>query len=88
MDTLELFSGTKSFSKVAAALGHSTYTIDLNPKFAPDLVKDVLELEVSDLPYAPAIVWASPPCTTFSVASISTHWRGGEVCVYPTNARG
>jgi len=28
-------------------------------------------------------VWASPPCTTFSVASISTHWTGGHRAYEP-----
>lgn len=27
------------------------------------------------------VVWASPPCECFSVASISTHWTGGD-CAY------
>ena len=28
-------------------------------------------------------VWASPPCTAFSVASISTHWTGGRQAYIP-----
>lgn len=28
--------------------------------------------------FKPYILWASPPCTTFSVASIGTHWTGGK----------
>lgn len=83
MKTLELFSGTKSFSKVAKSLGHKIFTIDNNPSLAPDLIKDIEDLRVDDLPYRPDIVWASPPCTAFSVASIGTHWTGGKGAYVP-----
>jgi hypothetical protein len=35
------------------------------------------------VPFNPDIIWASPPCTTFSVASISTHWKGGKEAYVP-----
>ena len=74
MKTLELFCGTKSFSKVMEKAGHSTYTVDNDPSFQPDECLDVLD-------FAPKekydVLWASPPCETFSVASIGTHWAGG-----------
>jgi hypothetical protein len=81
MKTLELFSGTKSFSKVAKEFGHSTFTIDKDPKLEPDRVMDIL-----DMNYFPGnfdIVWASPPCTAFSVASIGHHWTGGKGAYIP-----
>ena len=81
MKVLELFSGTESFSKVARARGHETFTIDLDEKFHPSLVADVGKLQVDDLPEAwrhPDIVWASPPCNCFSVASIWHHWCEGK----------
>ncbi len=77
MKVLELFSGTESFSKVARARGHKTFTIDMNRSFNPDLCKDILEVVPKDIPFQPDIIWASPPCTCFSVASISTYWTGG-----------
>lgn len=76
MKVLELFSGTESFSKVAREKGHETFTVDNNPKFKPDLVKDILDLSIKDIPLKPDIIWASPPCTCFSVASISSSWCG------------
>lgn len=76
MKVLELFSGTESFSKVARERGHQTFTIDNDPQFNPDLCKDIMNLKVEDIPFKPDIIWASPPCQTFSVASISTHWKG------------
>jgi site-specific DNA-cytosine methylase len=33
--------------------------------------------------FKPDVIWASPPCTTFSVASISTHWKGGKNAYIP-----
>jgi len=50
MKILELFSGTESFSKVAKARGHRVFTIDNNPKFEPDLCKDILDVTIEDIP--------------------------------------
>lgn len=75
MKTIELFSGTKSFSKVAHRYGHKTFTIDNDEKLEPDFVSDIFD--VKSLPPCD-ILWASPPCTTFSVASISHYWFEGR----------
>lgn len=86
MKILELFSGRESFSKVARELGHETFTIDIDEQFNPDLCIDILNFDVSMLPEKfqhPDFIWASPPCTTFSVASISTHWKGGKNAYIP-----
>jgi len=81
MNTLELFSGTKSFSKVAAERGHKTLAVDSNPSLGPDVVADVLKWN----PPAEKIevLWASPPCTAFSVASIGANWTGGRGAYVP-----
>lgn len=86
MRTIELFCGTKSFSKVMAARGHDTFTVDIEPSFRPDLVADLTRQDVV-APYVPDIIWASPPCTTFSVASIGTHWTGGKRAYVPRTER-
>lgn len=75
MKTVELFCGTKSFSKVAAGLGHETFTVDNDERHAPDLCINILALEPEELPCRPDILWASPPCEAFSVASIGHHWN-------------
>ena len=77
---LELFCGTKSFSNAAEELGYKTFTVDWDSEFNPDLSFDITELKIEMIPEEfqnPDIIWASPPCTCFSVASIGTHWGGG-----------
>ncbi len=56
--------------------GHQTLTVDLEEIHNPDLCKSVLDLRDDELPQAD-ILWASPPCTAFSVASIGANWTGG-----------
>lgn len=75
MTTLKLYCGTKSFSKVMAANGHATFTVDNDPRFDADLTADVLTLDPAGLPQAPDILWASPPCQGFSVAVIGRNWN-------------
>lgn len=77
MKVLELFAGTASFSNVATKRGHVTFTTDNNPDFNSSLTDDVMELGKLSFPFDFEIVWASPPCETFSVASIGHHWAGG-----------
>ena len=75
MNTLELFAGSRSFSKVAEELGHRVYTTDNQDFENIDQVCDIFDFDVNKLPYAPDMVWTSPPCTSFSVASIGHHWN-------------
>ena len=86
MRVLELFAGSRSFSKVAEKLGHQVYTTDIEPFDKIDQVCDMFEFDIDkmlDEFGSPDIIWASPPCTTFSVASISTHWTGGKRAYIP-----
>jgi site-specific DNA-cytosine methylase len=76
MQTVELFCGTKSFSKVAEKLGHKTFTVDNNSQHNPDYLIDIMDLKRSMLPLKVDVLWASPPCTCFSVASIGSSWIG------------
>ena len=74
MNTVELFSGTQSFSKVCKEHGHITYCIDNNKEFRNDYTTNILELKTLSFRGEIDILWASPPCTAFSVASIGKHW--------------
>lgn len=75
MKTVELFCGTKSFSTVAEKLGHETFTIDNDSSFNPDYR---CEIQCLDRIGIYDILWASPPCEGFSVASIGANWTGGK----------
>jgi len=72
MRAIELFCGTKSFSKVANELGIETVTIDFDKKFNPDICADIFSIK--ELPQSD-IIWASPPCEKFSVASMGKYWN-------------
>jgi len=79
MNTIEIFSGKRSYSNVAKKLGHKTFTIDNNKDLEPDQCVDFLQLPIIDFINEKwDSAWFSPPCTGFSVASISTHWTGGH----------
>jgi len=73
MRTLELFCGTKSFSKVSEKLGNEVVTLDNSVKFNPTILQDILDMPDDYFDYFD-IVWASPPCTAFSVAAIGKNW--------------
>lgn len=79
MKVLELFCGTKSISKEFEKAGHETYTVDWNPEFNPTLQADISTLTkeiILDLCGGyPDVIWASPDCTSYSVAAISHHRR-------------
>lgn len=83
LQTIEVFAGTRSFSKVARELGHQTFTTDYEEIDGQDLVADIKELGAKDFPYQPDILWASPPCEGFSVASIGHNWTGGHRAYIP-----
>lgn len=76
MNILELFSGTKSFSALAEERGHRTFTVDIDPKYDPDLVADIEFLKVYEIPKRHYhFIWISPDCSTFSVAGFQAHKR-------------
>ena len=75
MNVLELFAGSRSFSKVAEELGFQTFTSDIKSFEKIDYVTNIFEFDVNKVPFKPDVIWASPPCTYFSVASIGKHWN-------------
>jgi site-specific DNA-cytosine methylase len=77
MKILELFAGSRSIGKAAAELGMESFSSDIEQFGGIDYVTDILAFDPERLPWVPDIIWASPPCTGFSVASISHHWTGG-----------
>lgn len=81
MKILELFAGTASFSN--ASVGHTIFTSDFDPQFNTDYCVDIMKFDTSKVPFQPDIIWASPPCETFSVASLGHHWTGGVGAYIP-----
>ena len=72
---LELFAGSRSIGKAAESLGYKVYSSDLNEFEGIDYPIDILDFDTNKIPFKPDIIWASPPCTYFSVASIGKHWN-------------
>ena len=75
---LELFAGTRSISKAFEKHGWGTYSIEWNKNFQNiNLYEDINNVSTKDIIKlcggVPDVIWASPDCTTYSVAGISHH---------------
>jgi site-specific DNA-cytosine methylase len=71
LKVLELFKGTGSVTKALHKLKmNSIVTLDVDPKFEPDICVDVLKWNYKrDFPEKYFdVIWASPPCTEYSRA--------------------
>lgn len=71
---LELFAGTKSIGKAANELGYNVFSSDIGEQFNTDYTTDLLLFDYNKVPFQPDVIWASPPCTSFSIASMNYHW--------------
>tara|TARA_R100000951_G_scaffold116802_1_gene131215 strand:+ start:7364 stop:8119 length:756 start_codon:yes stop_codon:yes gene_type:complete len=87
MKILELFSGSRSIGKVAEEKGHEVFSVDNTDYPNTNWVGDILdwdyrlnEMNVGELDklWIPDVIWASPPCTDFSVACIGKKWVSGH----------
>jgi site-specific DNA-cytosine methylase len=70
---VELFAGSRSVGNVAEAKGMNVFSVDWQKFDKIDLAIDIEELQTKDIPFVPDMVWASPDCTTYSIAACSTH---------------
>lgn len=77
LKVLDLFAGLGGWSKAFADRGHKVTTVDINPIFKPTILRNVLELTPKHLEGYDVIL-ASPPCESFSIASVSHHWKNGK----------
>ena len=75
MNVLELFAGSRSIGNICDKLGHNVFSSDINAFDKIDYVTDINTFDVLKVPFIPNFIWASPPCTYFSVASIGKHWN-------------
>ena len=79
MKVLELFAGTRSIGKAFEAKGHEVFSVEWDRDFEDinlyeDVSKVTAEQILQDFGH-PDVIWASPDCSTFSVAAISRHRR-------------
>jgi len=86
MLVFDFFAGTGSSTKAFAEAGHTVITFEYDASFNTTETIDIMDLEATELlrKYGkPDFIWASPPCTAFSVASIGHHWTGGKGAYIP-----
>ena len=76
----DFFSGTGSSTQAFKDAGHTVITFELDEQFEATEHVNIFDLTANQLieRYGrPDFIWASPPCTAFSVASMGHHWGGG-----------
>ena len=81
----DFFSGTNSATQPFIDAGHTVISFEIDGNFVATEHVNVLSLTAPKLveKYGrPDFIWASPPCTVFSVASMAHHWANDER--YPT----
>ena len=82
MKLLELFAGTRSIGKAFEEKGHEVFSVEWDRSFENiDLYKDIYELsakEILDKFGKPDVIWASPDCSSYSIAAISHHRKREE----------
>jgi hypothetical protein len=83
MKLLELFAGSRSIGKVGELLGFDVFSSDITPFNGINYAVDILDFNPKTVPFIPDIIWASPPCTGFSVAALGHHWTGGKGAYIP-----
>ena len=70
---LELFAGSRSVGKVGEELGMNVFSVDWQMFEGINLAIDIGKMKKEYVPFVPDVVWASPDCTTYSIAACSTH---------------
>lgn len=83
MQILELFAGTRSIGKEFEKQGHKVISVEWNKDFENiDEQRDINTLTSEYLLKKYGyfdVIWASPDCTTYSIAAISHHRTKSEI---------
>ena len=79
MKILELFAGTRSIGKAFEESGHEVYSVEWDKSFQNiNLYADIGKLSSEEILLKfgkPDVIWASPDCSSYSIAAISHHRR-------------
>lgn len=79
MKVLELFAGTRSIGKAFERRGHEVFSIEWDKKFENiDLYADIGKVTAQEILEKfghPDVIWASPDCSSYSIAGIWNHRR-------------
>lgn len=87
LKVLELFAGSRSIGKAAEFLGMEVRSVDIEALDGIDIVGDILTMKPPKFAaYKADIIWASPPCTAFTVAAMGKNWGGGRKAYIPKTA--
>lgn len=78
LNLVEFFAGSRSVGNAAESMGMNVFSVDWHPYDKINWVGDIQDMGISDVPFVPDVVWASPDCTTYTIAAISTHRNGTE----------
>lgn len=82
MKYLELFAGERSIGKAAEDDGNEVFSVEWDKKFKNiNLYKNIYEVtaqEILEKFGKPDVIWASPDCSSYSIAAISHHRRREE----------
>ena len=66
---IDLCSGLGCATQAFKDRGHEVFTVDIDSFFNPDLCADIRNISPEQFPFKPDFIWASPPCTQFTLAN-------------------
>jgi C-5 cytosine-specific DNA methylase len=77
LKVLELFAGTRSIGKAFEKEGHEVFSVEWDKRHENiNLYADISTIKAKDIIKQfgnPDIIWASPDCSSYSIAAISHH---------------
>jgi hypothetical protein len=77
---LDLFSGRNGWGDPFRKAGHEVFAIDIDRRFSADAYLDIGDVAcvLEAVPWQPDVIFASPPCNSFSTGSMGKMWQHGS----------